>query len=521
MDGPASPQRAACPERPVADLVDAAAELGLHAHHLRAATEAQRSRLSHMAQRVADVLTTADAVAQGAASSAASAAASRDRARDGEATVRAMVGELEEAAADAAQVAELLEELAARLGEMTKVVGQIDRVASQTRLLALNAAIEAARAGQHGAGFAVVADEVRKLSDASATAVESVHTIIDAVRGHVTASSQSSERLRRRAVEGASQAQAAGDAFEAIRAEVEGLSATIDEVAGASAAQAGAAADLALDARAVEAGAQATVASARDLAGHALSVDATAVTLGAVIVSGDDHPLAAGAAEVVEAVGAALRPLFDVPREHAGRFVALVEERRAVAGEVVRADLDELDQPMRANLTRLRREVCGATVTVMPGLLPDAEMWMQWWVQGPDGPRAHRPQLDPARPDFYDYTGYEWFTVPTDRRRTWLSDPYFDEGGADADIVTISVPVISDGALLGVATADLDVARVDELCRAGLRRLDRSAALVGEGGAVVASNDPARLPLGRPVDGAIAFRAHSPALDWALVVLEN
>src|SRR3954447_15153258 len=63
MDGPVPPLRAACPERPVADLVDAAAELGLHAHHLRAATEAQRSRLSHMAQRVADVLTTADAVA--------------------------------------------------------------------------------------------------------------------------------------------------------------------------------------------------------------------------------------------------------------------------------------------------------------------------------------------------------------------------------------------------------------------------------------------------------------------------
>jgi hypothetical protein len=77
-------------------------------------------------------------------------------------------------------------------------------------------------------------------------------------------------------------------------------------------------------------------------------------------------------------------------------------------------------------------------------------------------------QLDRAQPEFYDYTADEWFMVPVARGRTWLSDPYFDEGGADADIVTVSVPATLDGEVVGVATAELDLAHVVELCAPAL-----------------------------------------------------
>jgi hypothetical protein len=147
---------------------------------------------------------------------------------------------------------------------------------------------------------------------------------------------------------------------------------------------------------------------------------------------------------------------------------------------------------------------------------------MQWWAQGAGGATQLRPQLDRSKPDFYDYTADEWFTVPVARRRTWLSDPYFDEGGAEADIVTVSVPAILDGAVVAVATADLDLRRVAELCAPALSRLGAPAALVGEGGAVVATNDPARFPVGRPVDAAVRAEATthaSPAVDWSLLVV--
>jgi hypothetical protein len=167
--------------------------------------------------------------------------------------------------------------------------------------------------------------------------------------------------------------------------------------------------------------------------------------------------------------------------------------------------------------------VCGATLTVVPRLLGDRELWMQWWARDARGGLTQlRPQLDRTLPDFYDYTGDEWFTVPKARRRTWLSDPYFDDGGADLDIVTISVPALLDDALVAVATADLDLGGVAELCAPALRRLGGPAALLGEAGKVVATNDRARFALGAPVAGdlrAAGVEHRSPALDWSLLVL--
>jgi hypothetical protein len=503
---------------PVSELIDAAAGLGTGAHHLRAATGAQRRRLDRIADRLGGVLESADEVARGTASSALAAASSRDRAREGEDELRAMITELGEAAGSADQVAGLLEDLVARLADMTTIVAKIDGIASQTRLLALNAAIEAARAGDQGRGFAVVADEVRKLSDASAEAVTSVRSMIEGVREHATTSAASSEVMRRCAADGAARAEAAGAAFGAIRGEVEALSATIEQVAGASQEQAATARELAGEAGAVAAGADATAGAAAQLVARAASVEATATTLGAAVVADGGAPDAAAA---LAEVGAALAPVFDVPREHAGRFLALLQDRRAIAGGVAVADLAALDEAMQANLARFRREVCGATLTVVPRLLDDRELWMQWWAQSPSGPRQLTPQLDRTRPGFYDYTADEWFTVPARRRRTWLSDPYFDEGGADLEIVTISVPAVLDGTLVAVATADLDLAAVAQLCAPALRRLPRPAALLGEAGNVVATSDPARFPLGAPVpeaEAAAGVLHRSPALDWALLV---
>ncbi|HUX36282.1 MAG TPA: methyl-accepting chemotaxis protein, partial [Rectinemataceae bacterium] len=92
----------------------------------------------------------------------------------------------------------------------------ISSIASRTNLLAMNAAIEAAHAGDFGKGFAVVADEIRNLAEGAAEQSKAVSqriaTIAKSIEG-IVGSSREAETT-----------------FDAIAAQIAGLSELQDEV---------------------------------------------------------------------------------------------------------------------------------------------------------------------------------------------------------------------------------------------------------------------------------------------------
>jgi hypothetical protein len=521
------------------EIVSASANLGLISHQLRAVTEDQTAQVSEMRVAVSDLAHGATRIAERAASSAAIASRAVEQSERGAALVRRVVEDVENAVTTATASMEMIDALTQRVLEVGSIASTIDTIAARTNLLALNAAIEAARAGEHGRGFAVVAGEVSKLANATAEAASTIGAIVAAISRTTAQSSfskdemaSSAERMRG----GIDNASAAGVAFEAIAADVEVVSAMVAEVSATAAEQADATAGLEATAAALASGGESAARSARDLAATSTRIERTADALGgrAVAVGGDARSRAA--ADALGTIVTAVRPILDVPREHAGRFAALYARAVGADGRIDQLALQRLVPGLKATLAVNRGVFVGVGIVPRPGLLRDQERWLEYWSEGAKGPEQVLFDHDPRSKGFYDYAQAEWFAEPVKRRRPWVTGPFLDEGGTNEHMITLSQPVFAGAdEAIGVAAVDLTLGALMRLAGPGLDRIGEPAVLVAQNGRVAAASSGSgygagdALPEGLTswVNGDVAgWRvgeeglavARVPALPWRLLL---
>jgi methyl-accepting chemotaxis protein len=199
------------------------------------ATGAQRqvTTVDTVRRAVEQVSSVSEQSARNAQDTAHAAEKARSIAVDGSASVQQATEAMSLVRAASQQATEAIRGLGAKSDQIGGIVGTIGGIAEQTNLLALNAAIEAARAGEQGRGFAVVAEEVRKLAEESQQAAASIAALIGEIQDETGKAIEVVEAGARRTADGAATVEQAREAFTAIGASVEDVTARVSEIAAA------------------------------------------------------------------------------------------------------------------------------------------------------------------------------------------------------------------------------------------------------------------------------------------------
>ena len=216
--------------------------------------------------------------------------------------------------------------------------------------------------------------------------------------------------------------------------------------------------------------------------------------------------------ELLGDVASELERVFAALDDLAARFGALA------SGDLVRRDdLEPLRTTIFALIADHGELVTGAGVVTVPGLLADVPRWLEWWWTSTRGtPEALRVNLDPAAPDFYDYTAADWYATPLRTFEPRLAGPYVDYACTNQYAVTLSVPVRAGERFLGVAAADVLVASLEQRLVPALAALARPAALTNAEGRVIATSAPSVVP-GQRIALSDAAARPSPVRSWLLI----
>ena len=128
------------------------------------------------------------------------------------------------------------------------------------------------------------------------------------------------------------------------------------------------------------------------------------------------------------------------------RDLAVTLEVVGVASETMANQL--ISQSLVAN-----PRVYGMALALAPySFSPDQRAFSSYAFRSPQGLKI----MDLNSP-VYDYPSQNWYLVPALLGRPVWSEPYYDEGAGNILMTTYSAPMVKDGKVLGVITADVDL----------------------------------------------------------------
>lgn len=164
------------------------------------------------------------------------------------------------------------------------------------------------------------------------------------------------------------------------------------------------------------------------------------------------------------------------------------------------AGLDALVYPLvEPELAAEEPLLIGAGFIAASDYVSGRRLHFSWWL----GPLDSNPlfgttkvptRLDLSAREYADYLNdfrtLEWYSIPESTHQRHITGPYVDHLCTCDYILTLTVPVQVDGAMIGVVGADISIKRAEAALLPLLEALDAPAALVNRVGRVVVSTDP-------------------------------
>lgn len=152
------------------------------------------------------------------------------------------------------------------------------------------------------------------------------------------------------------------------------------------------------------------------------------------------------------------------------------------------------------------------------GTVPGHRYWTVAWTRTESGPVEDNSHvMDPSREDFYDYEAREFMAQPRKRLQAWATGPYVDYGGADDYILTLSVPIVSEGRFLGVTIVDFLAANLERLLAPRLAESEGQCLLLNWENRVIVSNS-VEYSAGDVMGDLAGFeRTELPVFGWSVL----